>query len=883
MAACLPSAPRLPSAADGGTGGFLEGRRAAARRRLWRRQQGRPAGRADSVLLKGTAAACPLRLWYGPGCRSLRRALPAHAPITNGRRWVERKLFLKTIALAALLEDAANKPAQGPAGAAKGPLSAIRPVEQSAWARAQQRYRQAILLVAFLKVLAAVGAIDRSSTASSLRDEERLLDAIAVLSHLSFAQQTQMVTNGGPNCVAIIGAKVALRRKAKCLGGWRRIARSALNRQSLTAASRQKEAPQVVRDLHQISTALRLRKLDKQYQEQRTKEAAAVSTAADARNASQPNHQGGSRDRDGSHYYPRYGGEAHRAGEREPLSRWGALREHLPAADATRRLVERGGEEGVREKAGNYGGDGVLQKDDAAALKKWHLACRFRRYVARRNGPAQVAQRRTAFGAWLKAARLGRRYKNYIGAGSFFIFAGPTDAISCVEADLTTIGAAAGPASVATFVLREWRAACRLHYRQIGSYGALGTAKAFSAWRQQARRWSTGAPSAAAAYDAMRCRRPVLYAWLAALAKMQVRGDRASHHYRSTKKVAVLDAWHQKRRNNARINKFFGRWRSAGDFTSKCWQQAAEFASKKVIVRALQHLRMRLNINVALTKASDRLQRRQGGRLCHGALAVWRQLRSWIDRNSEKVRTIRCAKDASACMYLWRRWRRTIEATRAMRRASLKRSHLDTWRAARAARALARATAGSVMEGWRRLLLMRRALYQFHRERHPALQGRGGGKSQSDSKAKGHDIELSCRTYLMVRTLHHWRRLASLSRTLEMFGVRRDGAAKASLFKGWRLDANVNFYLQQAPWRRKRRTLCRMRDALRASRERHKANGGDLAAYEERRRYICTFRGFERWQQTFQAHKMEEHLCQQNLVSGGDRCCSHACARTGVL
>lgn len=39
-----------------------------------------------------------------------------------------------------------------------------------------------------------------------------------------------------------------------------------------------------------------------------------------------------------------------------------------------------------------------------------------------------------------------------------------------------------------------------------------------------------------------------------------------------------------------------------------------------------------------------------------------------------------------------------------------------------------------------------------------------------------------------------------------------------------------------------------------------------LSDYSQNREYIVNYRAFEKWQQAFQARKMEEHLCLQNLA-----------------
>lgn len=78
------------------------------------------------------------------------------------------------------------------------------------------------------------------------------------------------------------------------------------------------------------------------------------------------------------------------------------------------------------------------------------------------------------------------------------------------------------------------------------------------------------------------------------------------------------------------------------------------------------------------------------------------------------------------------------------------------------------------------------------------------------------------------------------------------------------MDTNVACYLRQKPWRVKKRTFRRLRQQATSSRRDQLE--GRLGEHLAGRRFIAYYKTFEHWQQLFQARKMEEHLCGQNLI-----------------
>lgn len=79
-------------------------------------------------------------------------------------------------------------------------------------------------------------------------------------------------------------------------------------------------------------------------------------------------------------------------------------------------------------------------------------------------------------------------------------------------------------------------------------------------------------------------------------------------------------------------------------------------------------------------------------------------------------------------------------------------------------------------------------------------------------------------------------------------------------------DAFIIVIICRKPWRSKRRMLRRMRMMTQSKVNNRIELNQKLNEYLKGRDYIYYYRGFDRWQQAFQAHKMEEHLCAQNLA-----------------
>ena len=116
-----------------------------------------------------------------------------------------------------------------------------------------------------------------------------------------------------------------------------------------------------------------------------------------------------------------------------------------------------------------------------------------------------------------------------------------------------------------------------------------------------------------------------------------------------------------------------------------------------------------------------------------------------------------------------------------------------------------------------------------------------------------------------------------MDRLVDWFQAQQSRSLKHDIIKSWRMHTNVVYYLRQKPWRTKRRILRRLRTHQQRAASQGQLLEALLGDHLQSRRYCALYRGFERWQQIFQARKMEEHLCAQNLA------CYHHQQKTAVL
>ena len=111
----------------------------------------------------------------------------------------------------------------------------------------------------------------------------------------------------------------------------------------------------------------------------------------------------------------------------------------------------------------------------------------------------------------------------------------------------------------------------------------------------------------------------------------------------------------------------------------------------------------------------------------------------------------------------------------------------------------------------------------------------------------------------------HWRHRAKKQRKLR--GLQQEFMLKsfAKKFSIWRGEALVRWSKRREPQVLTKFFLGRWREQVGMAREAEEARNVRLADYQVGREYIRTYAAFKRWEQLFQVHKIEEHLCEQNL------------------
>ncbi|PJF18237.1 hypothetical protein PSACC_01935 [Paramicrosporidium saccamoebae] len=400
----------------------------------------------------------------------------------------------------------------------------------------------------------------------------------------------------------------------------------------------------------------------------------------------------------------------------------------------------------------------------ANAFHKWQVAYRARRVL----GCHAVETAQTAIRAWRKWLHLKLTYvgHGYRVRDSMF---SPT----------------ANCATVAKFVFREWRGSAKLQRRRVRDIindkrGAL------EHWRGLSTK-KGNYMKLACLYDQTRHARPAFCTWLTVYTKTFVAGEHARRHYLQRRAGDALNVWREKRKRSLRMNHFLGRWRSTLDYHSRQVLNADNFYVRKLFVGALQRWRTKTVVTGTLRNSAQVMIYRHTKQSATLFLKVWREVTRWVARSSEKVRTLRANRDARLSFSRWRLWRETRQAADSLYRSRLFRNVVTAWKLRVDAVKENSNLKESSFANWRRLLQTRLRLRHYVRVKSRSQINLPRSLTWSDAFGRAG----------MAAVFMGWRKIAVLNRRVELHEAHKNRTLKSEVMKGWRMDANVAFYLRQ--------------------------------------------------------------------------------------
>lgn len=515
------------------------------------------------------------------------------------------------------------------------------------------------------------------------------------------------------------------------------------------------------------------------------------------------------------------------------------------------RLMARSSASAKRILRGDVGRERLLPKailrpvaalEEGPSLKlffrKWGLAYRLKRVTACNSVDLAVR----VMPKWRKCTLLKQVYEHYMGHGTF----------TSVTEIAVQPSASFGPRVLAAYAFKSWRGLSKLQRRRIDDF-IHDKRSAFDGWRRRTEKRGNHY-TIASLYDCTRNLRPALSIWHGLCQKTRQGRDAAIKFNLARLLGKSMEIWREKRTKLTRLNRFLGRWRGALEFKGRCQATAHEYLQRKLIVNKLLQWRQRTVIVTTLQASADKLIKKKFKDQAEIYFNVWHKMKTWINRSSEKMRTIRAARLAKNALNHWRMQLQTKQAAESLYRVGLVKKCWAVWTLKLWEAQEAKSTKSGVLENWRRIVAIRNAVKVYFKH-----------QGVNNPCIEAHPWPDACVRLQAQSIFNVLRRRALLRRQLDFYTHKKNVGLQADIFKGWRLDANVVFYLKQKPWRSKRRILRKLRVLFGHKHEEHSKLHVALDEHLRGKQYVAFYRGFERWQQAFQSRKMEEHLCDQNV------------------
>lgn len=468
------------------------------------------------------------------------------------------------------------------------------------------------------------------------------------------------------------------------------------------------------------------------------------------------------------------------------------------------------------------------------AFNRWRVATRAKKHI---GGNAVDLAFRT-IRRWRKLTHLKQMFENYTRQPFF------TPIESSAMKALRE-----GASVLAKFILREWRGVAKLQRRRVDDF-IHNRRFLIETWRRKTEKRRNHL-IIASMYDNNRVIRPIFMTWLNLERTVRRDRDKINRFCRYRLLSKHWDIWEGKRRKAILLNKFIGKWRGNLEFQHRRLITSVNFHNQKCIVKRLNTMRTQVALMRSLNVRCSQVIKKKNREQIEFYLNVWRKMRTWIERNSEKMRTIRAARLAKNALYHWKRMVRVSSKAEVINKRNTLSLGLLTWRRRLEEKRVNDRSKRGCFSAWRHLAQTRRLLRD--------LQGQKCFTPQFNLPDLINRLK-------MQKIFKEWKRRALLAKKADVYQNQKTLALKRNSLKSWRLDVNVTCLIKTKPWRLKRRMFYKILGSFRSIVSTRQIQYAKVEDYVAGRNYICFYRAFERWQQAFQARKMEEHLCGQNLV-----------------
>lgn len=341
------------------------------------------------------------------------------------------------------------------------------------------------------------------------------------------------------------------------------------------------------------------------------------------------------------------------------------------------------------------------------------------------------------------------------------------------------------------------------------------------------------------------------------------------NHAVMKQKYEVLAKWRISTKSRCLKRRYFDTWSRKARFLLSADSHACRLSQLTTQLRCLQRWRQKSNSRAKYLKfLKDReniINRRQKSKF----FTHWREYARQIINQTQTVSQWKDREDRREYIQAWRVKAVFEHNCKAFRLKSIYRTVLDNWKGRLDDRISRHQLASNFFFKWRQQFKDLNAVRLFVGTLMAKnISMNDGIPSNIINRSKSiKSLQQSSNIKLMASCFNFWKKKSSTPLVLEELYSSWIAMQKKTIFKSIRLALRLQDYAEAQPSNELRRSWHWIKRAATRSRQRKIILELRLSELQSSRSFVRHFRFFKVWERAFQIRKMEEHLCDQNLMA----------------
>jgi hypothetical protein len=373
----------------------------------------------------------------------------------------------------------------------------------------------------------------------------------------------------------------------------------------------------------------------------------------------------------------------------------------------------------------------------------------------------------------------------------------------------------------------------------------------------------------AAVLNKMNSEKRLLHNWLLKTKKKRYIDGKATTMRLFQEKKVAFDKWRSKSKSKFLLNKFLNKWRQKLIESKTGLGISTELLKTRLKEACLQLWQRKLHL-VRSSEEKLAIYKRINADHCK-AKAMFKIIKLLKHQSQRDVRILEWRKNIKRrnILNLMRYRTRQLAAGAKHYASGLKYGALLAWRNSLRKLEYSKENKSKLFATWKKCAIAKRGLKNYLKTN---LLNRIVSYHPSNAIwEQMNTIELESFGEMnglgnVTRCFLHWKHRSRKQRKLRTLQKEFIDSRNLKLFQRWQSEALLKSAHRREPCILKTFFLQKWKASLNRLNEEEEARRIRLADYQVGREYISLYMAFKRWEQVFEVKKIEEHLCDQNLI-----------------